>query len=467
MSARRGPRRPPPARHDRVRLAAAILLASLSGRSTHVEDRIAAHERRSGDDGSADWSAPERRRLRELVYGPVRLRARYDHLITLHQRRPQKIDPRVRAVLWVALHEICELRAPEFASVDQAVETVRAMGLGWTDRFVNGLLRSVLRQGVKSAFPSPTEDPLAHARLWLSHPGWLVERWKDRLGAEEMLALCAAQNRRPSLILRAAKGQRNAALEEMAAHQWEAHGLDLYPDAIQVDAALPPALLLAQLKTPVVVQDAAAQLVAPLVLEGGARKVIDLCAAPGGKATHLALELGKEGRVLALDSSPARSRRMVANRRRLELESRMDVAVCDGRWPAVRPGWADAVLVDVPCTGTGVLSRRHEARWRREAGDLKSLPELQVELLHAAIDLVAENGVVVYSTCSLEVEENDEVVDRVLAERDDVIEIGVGETIDASMRQGEPGATRMQTWPHRHAADGAFAARLRRTRRVD
>lgn len=451
-------RRPRSKSVDRVRLAAVEILERWLHGGGHAEDLVDAHEKRIAH-ASGEWSYAERRRLRELVFSCVRLRARYDHMIDL-LRDAKKPPPRLRALLWTALHEISDTRTPAHAAVDQAVEATRRLDLNWAGGFVNGLLRNVLRDGVEAGFPTVERDAVAHAATWLSHPRWLVERWSDLLGPAEMIDLCRRNNERPELHLRARPGRADALAAALAALEWETRPLPPAADALALVTRVPPALILDQVEEPVVLQDAAAQLVAPLLAEllGAGARVLDLCAAPGGKATHLAQLLGPAARIVANDRSRPRQRGLGASAARLGLAERLLCMVSDGCAPGLLPASFDGVLVDAPCTGTGVLARRHEARWLRHETDLEEMPRLQAELLGQALDLVRPGGVVVYATCSLEAEENDEVVDSVLAARDDVEEIGVGESLPESMRRGG----RMQIWPHRHGLDGAFAARLRR-----
>jgi 16S rRNA (cytosine967-C5)-methyltransferase len=185
--------------------------------------------------------------------------------------------------------------------------------------------------------------------------------------------------------------------------------------------------------------------------------VLDLCAAPGGKAAQLAERFSAPARVVALDAQFHRISRIRDTQRRLGLEN-LQLAAADGTRPPLRPANFDAVLVDAPCSGTGVLARRHEARWRRKPHDLVELPQLQRELLNSAVELCAYGGIIVYATCSLEQEENEAVVDAVLAEREDLMELGVPAGVPKELvREG-----RLRVWPHLHDCDGAFAAVLKR-----
>lgn len=447
---RRGPR------PDRVRLAAARLLDRWAGGQEHIDDIVASFERQLEE--GQPWEYAERRRLRELVFGAVRYKGRYDQLVELRSDRPRRIPRRLRAVLWVALHEICELSSPDHASVDQAVLVTRTVGQGHAAGFVNALLRRVLREGPKHGIPRPDDDPRGHAEHWLSMPRWIVDRWADRLGEAEMLELVEASDRRPRITLRVPPGEAGAALSRVHGLGWKAELSPWAFDAIRMLDRVPAPLLLAQLGVPAMIQDEGAQLVAPLLAGPGEEPalVVDLCAAPGGKGLHAA-QLLPGSRVVAADLSPRRLGPLRDAAGRLGTTN-VRVLVADGRAFPLAPGSADAVLVDAPCTGTGVLARRHEARWERDPDDIARLAALQRELLDAALWLVRPGGVVVYATCSLEQEENDDVVDSVLAARDDVEEAGVDGLVDAALvRNG-----RLMAWPHRHQCDGAFAARLRR-----
>ena len=449
-------------RVDPVRRIAASVLDAWQRAPRHVEDLVehAEHEH------AVDWTYVDRRRLREIVFGVARLRGRYDHVIATLSDGKKPPPPRVRAILWVGLHELMAMRSPDHAVVHEAVELAHVLRCGWAAGWINALLRRVAADGVDGFFPAAADDPIGHAATWGSHPRWLVERWAERIGTEEMLELCAANDERPVVHLRSAPGRREALRAALARNEWTAEPVAWAPDALALVTRVPPAVLLETVDEACVVQDAAAQLVAPLLADTlpTAARVLDLCAAPGGKATHLAQILANgvapsaAPRVVASDRVPARLATLGPTLRRLGLRDVVSVVAADGEAAPFAPASFDGVLVDAPCTGTGVLSRRHDARWARTPDDLRELPLLQTRLLGAALDLVRPGGVVVYATCSLEPEENDEVVDRVLASRDDVAEIGVGDSVPTELRLGD----RLQTWPQRHGLDGAFAARLRK-----
>jgi len=208
------------------------------------------------------------------------------------------------------------------------------------------------------------------------------------------------------------------------------------------------------------VQDEASMLVAELLGAQPGERIADVCAAPGGKATALAARVGPRGLLLACDLRPRRLRLVRDNARRMGLDP-VRLLAQDAARPALQPACLDRVLLDAPCTGTGVLRRHPEIRWRREEEDVMRMARLQSELLSAAADLVRPAGVLVYSVCSLEPEEGPQVVQGLLERRDDYILLepsGIApELVD---RQGE--RRYMRTDPQRHGLDGFFAAVLRR-----
>ena len=387
----------------------------------------------------------------ELVYGVLRLRGRLDHALARHASRPLgRVDADVLDALRLGAYQLMELDGvPAYAAVSESVELVkqsspRAAG------FANAVLQSLQRERTSLTFPPLASEPRAHLTSWGSHPEWLVERWLARFGAEESAALVAADNARPDLYLRllAADGP-----ERLLAAGIVAEPHPLARDVVRLAAATDLAAALATV--PAVVQDPAAALVVQYADTPAGALVADLCAAPGGKA--LALAAGARY-TIAADLSAGRLTRLRENLERVRsLAVRLDVGllVSDGRAPAVRA--ADVVLLDVPCTGTGTFRRHPDGRWRLQPRDLSLLVALQRELLAAAQQVVRPGGLLIYSTCSLEPEENEAQVEWFL---------NVNPDYSPAPTAAAPAAVRDGPWlrvlPQRHGADGAFAARLER-----
>jgi len=413
-------------------------------------DRAAERRFRDLDARARAWAL-------EAAYGTVRLRGRLDRRLRPFLRG-RDLDPVVRDVLRLGAYQLTEMGGvPDYAAVSESVELARSAGRGRAAGLVNAVL-----QRVASAPAGPPEysDPLREMEEWGSHPRWLVDRWARRYGVAAAAALVAANNRRPELYIRLVGIERDAARGALAAAGIEADPVDLDPRSLRLERGADPAAALDAV--PAVVQDPAASAVARYAAFPPGAVVADLCAAPGGKSFAL-LDLGAE-RVLAFDRSARRLARLLDGAARLGLRGgalaasargALAAAVADATAPAVRPG--RAVLVDAPCTGTGTLRRHPDGRWRLGPEDLASLAALQARILKAAAGAVGPGGLLVYATCSLEAEENEEQVERFLADRPD---FRLEPPDDPRWTAGP--RPMLAVLPHVHGVDGAFAARMRR-----
>ena len=390
----------------------------------------------------------------ELVYGTLRLRGRLDHHLSHHSSRPvHALDADTLDILRLGAYQLLEMDGvPDYAAVSASVDLAkrsarRAAG------FVNAVLQSLRRAPGASTFPSLEEDAVAHLATWGSHPRWLVERWVTRYGADAARRLTEANNSRPQLYLRALGEDVAAVAAALAGAGIGTEPVPLLPRALRMIAGSVPAALAS---APVIVQDPAAGLVVSFAGRVPSR-VVDLAAAPGGKTLALACDRPDPHRlVVAADVSARRLGRLRENVARLgSLAASVVAVVADGRIPPFRS--AGLVLLDAPCTGTGTFRRHPDGRWRVQPGDIDTLAALQVQLLDAAAPLVAEDGLLVYATCSLEEEENEAQVEAFLERnRDFVLEPGVA-VADVVGADGM-----LRVLPYEHGVDGAFAARLRR-----
>jgi 16S rRNA (cytosine967-C5)-methyltransferase len=401
-------------------------------------------------------AARDRALATELVYGVTRLQGALDaELEPLLRRRLGDLDPPVRAILRLGLYQLRHLdRIPAYAVVDSAVELA-----GRRVRAAQGLVNAVLRRAAAS--PAPDVEP------WATHPAWLVRRWLERLGPEETRALVAADDARPSVTLRAnrirtdGEGLRRAlAAEGIAAEpgRW-------LPEAVRLPHGVAPRSLRLLREGACTVQGEASMLVAHVADPAPGSLCLEVAAAPGGKATHLAEWMGDQGRVVANDRSGARALRIAQAAHRLGLRS-VEVRVGDAR--ELPRDWAnacDVVVADLPCSGLGSLAARPDARWRKREEDIPVLAALQAELLEAAGRCVRPGGRLVYSTCTTEPEETVDVADRFLAAHPEFEPEDMRPRLPEGLR-GETGAggATLQLWPHRHGTEGFFIAAFRRRR---
>jgi 16S rRNA (cytosine967-C5)-methyltransferase len=444
-----GPLRTPIGGVTDSRIAAAETCADLRG----GDFLDSAFERRA-----ARLDARDRRWTQELVYGMLRCRAWLDTLLSSRVRGGlARLDADVTDLLRLGVYQLLYMGSvPAYAAIAQTVElTKRRHGIG-ASRLANAVLRRLDRdraEGPAGLEPPVPVDPLDALALRFSHPRWLVARWTARWGADETAALLRANNVEAPLVVRPygiVREQLEAMLEAAGVHVAES---PLVRDSIVLRSTAALTELGAYRQGLFFVQDPAATLVTQYACVPTGSLVADLCAAPGGKS----LELARNARlVVAGDRSLARLERLVANVRRVEARNVVAVAA-DGLAPAIRT--VDVALIDAPCTGTGTFRRHPDARWRLKASDLALLATTQRALLAAAATIVRPGGLLVYSTCSLEPEENDEQIETFLSEHPSwALEPPPENVVPAAVLD----AGRLRTLPQRHDIDGAFAARLRR-----
>ena len=397
----------------------------------------------------------DRRLAHEMAAGVLRRQQALDaRLAALVTRDWSKVPPRLQDLLRLGAYQLVVLdRVPPHAAVDTSVSLATEAGGPRAGGFVNAVLR---RLGAQPETVAPVVEPeaeLADAETLArrhSHPLWLVQRWLERFGPDETRRLLQWNDRRPRLVLQPAR-QSAAELER----RWKAAGIATEPapfGAGLVTDRRRPEELPGFTEGAFLVQDPAQALLAWYadLPEGAA--VYEAAASPGGKT----IALGREARiVVAGDVSRLRVERLAGNVRRAG-SGREHLVVADARWPPVRP--VDAVLLDAPCLGTGTFARHPDARARVTPEALGRIAALQKELLEHVGRVVAPGGLLIYATCSLEPEENEQQVDSFLARRSEF--------------RREPSATfpqalvsekgDMAILPQRHEMDGAYAARLRR-----
>ncbi len=417
------------------------------------EGRLADH---ALEREAAGLDARDRAWLLELVYGTYRLRGRLDHRISGRVRGGvDRLDPDVHDILRLGVYQLLTMGSvPAYAAVSQSVDLARKAGGAGAARFVNAVLRAISREGPDVwEGPDFASDPVGWLTTWGSQPRWLAERWVRRWGAEAARDLAERFNERPSVFLRPLDAAVDAALLRLAEAGIPADRVATEPASIRLGPGVDPAAALAVV--PSIVQDPAAGRVVDYAAFDDDAVVADLCAAPGGKAIVLAARAARIGGwVIAADRSERRLERVGETVRRLS-PLPVSLLVADGRQPALRP--VDGVLLDVPCTGTGTLGRHPDARWRIGPADLEALVALQRELLEAAASVVRAGGLLVYATCSLEREENEDQVEAFL-KRHPEFTCEAGPAPESMLDD----RNQLLVLPQRHGFDGAFAARMRR-----
>jgi 16S rRNA (cytosine967-C5)-methyltransferase len=402
----------------------------------------------------------------ELTYGTLRWQLELDRAIAAHSARPPaELDAPLRAALRIAAFELLHHpRVPARAAVDQGVELVRELGLARAAGYANAVLRRLSETRAPPPAPSKEADPIGHIAATTAHPRWLIERWARWLGAGEAEKLAAANQRQAAAVVRAA---RRRATREQVQEALRKSGIEsepgrYSPDALVLAPGAPPALDIDGHEQGLFqAQDEAAQLVSLYAAPPAGASVLDACAAPGGKACHLA-ELGA-GSVLAVDLHARKARNIEEAASRLGL-AEVRALAGDATLPLPGEGPFDLALVDAPCSGLGTLRRHPEVKLRRTPEDVDRVAALQARLLAQVSRSVKPGGLLVYAVCTLTPEESDEQVERFLAANPDFHpeRPPPGWALPAADADCLDEQGRLRIFPHRTGTDGFFAVRLRK-----
>jgi 16S rRNA (cytosine967-C5)-methyltransferase len=357
--------------------------------------------------------------LTELTYGVLRWRGKLDWVIQLFSKIPfKKIEPGTLNILRLGLYQILFLsRTPASAAVNESVElSKRIRGKGGAG-FVNAVLRSSIRQKDEILYPERDQDPALHISVVQSHPLWLVQRWVKELGVEETLRVCKDNNQISSLTLRTNTLKINRAdlIDTLRKKELNAVPSDFSGEGILLRDS-PPTSELPFLKEGLyILQDEASQLITSIVDPKPGERILDACAAPGGKTTHMAQKMVNRGEIYALDLSKGKLDMVEEICQRLGIKIVKTVKADAAASLPVPNGFVfDRVLADVPCSGFGTLRKNPDLKWRRGEKDIRRLSELQFSILGNLSAYVKEGGVLVYSTCTVFHEENEDVVERFL-----------------------------------------------------
>ena len=410
----------------------------------------------------AKLSDADRRLATELVYGIVKAGDTIDWMVSRYVNRPlAKISPVILEILRLGMYQLFFLdRIPASAACNEAVNLAKKYGHQGTAGFVNAVLRTAVREPQRTKFPEETGEETKHLALTKQHPEWLVRQWVKTFGWEETRALCDFNNAPAVLSLRAntLKMQRNALLATLRAANVKAEPSSWSPDGILCHAHGAMDDMAALREGFLQVQDESSMQVAPVLGPLPGEFVIDACSAPGGKTTHLAALMKNQGRIIAADIYPSRLVRVEENAARLGIGI-IETLCCDAREIGERYlGQADRLLLDVPCSGLGVLRRRPDARWRKIPREIAALPALQRAILAGAAPAVKPGGVLVYSTCTMQAAENEEVVTAFLAAHSGFSLEMTGQFLPLQKRN----EAMVQFYPQRDKIDGFFIARLRK-----
>jgi 16S rRNA (cytosine967-C5)-methyltransferase len=395
----------------------------------------------------------------ELVYGTLRRALALDAALAPHSRRAvAELDAAARVALRLGAYQLLHLGTPAHAAVGETVALAKRVEHGRAAGYVNAVLRSLARAPAAAPPPPLASDPAGHVAAAESLPRWIAEEWVAWLGADEALALARAMNEPAPLCARSP--ERDALVARARAAGLAADPAPRSPDGLLLQNASAAALARAAGGAPFQIQDEAAQLVTLFAagdLRGRRARVLDACAAPGGKAFHLAEILAPGSEVVALELHPRKADALSREARRRGLAVRVICADAARPVPGLEESSFDAVLVDAPCAGLGTLRRHPELKLRRVREDLARMAALQLEILRACARWARAGAPVTYSVCSLSRAEGPGIAGAMLAAGLRRAPPPPGFPADLLTPEGD-----LLTLPHRHGADGFYACRLAR-----
>ncbi len=391
-----------------VRAAAAKIVDAVTGAGRSLDDAIAEYE--------TSFPPADRSLLRMLGYGCIRHHWSLHGVIDRLLDRPlKKRDRIVRSLLAVGLYQLTDTRIPDHAAVSATVEAARRLQRPKHAGLMNAILRRYMRERELLAF----DDEQAR----YDHPAWLIEILKNDW-PKDWPAILAANNERAPMWLRVnrQRGGVEAYREKLAREGLEAMQLPGFDDALRLDEPVPISVLPGFDAGDVSVQDAAAQLAAPWLLDGRRGDILDACAAPGGKSAHLKEMAANSIDLTCIDVDPDRATRITDTLRRLGLDATIRVGDASKPGEAGESGAWDGILVDAPCSGTGVIRRHPDIKLLRRASDINELTRLQAAILSSCWASLAPGGRLLYVTCSVLAAENDGVVGPFLEAHSDARE---------------------------------------------
>ncbi|WP_114743725.1 16S rRNA (cytosine(967)-C(5))-methyltransferase RsmB [Falsibacillus pallidus] len=399
--------------------------------------------------------------LTELVYGTIQRKMTLDYYLDPFLKKKNKLDSWVLNLLRLSLYQIVYLdKIPERAAIYEAVELAKSIGHKGISGMVNGVLRSIQREGLPSL--DAIKNPIERISIETSHPLWLVKRWVDMFGEEKTRRMCEANLIAPvqSIRVNETKTTREDLLNRLKEEGYDVEESPLLSESIRSlkgnvahSKAFKEGLC--------TIQDESSMIVAyALNLEHG-MQVMDSCAAPGGKTTHIAEKLDQSGKVVSLDLHEHKVKLILQNAERLGL-SNIEGITSDSRKAGekFKEESFDRILVDAPCSGLGVLRRKPDIKYAKKEKDIESLQSIQHDILNAVAPLLKKGGVLVYSTCTVDQWENENAVKRFLSENKDFEPMELS-SIPEPLKPFANGS-QMQIFPQDFDGDGFFIASLRK-----
>jgi 16S rRNA (cytosine967-C5)-methyltransferase len=442
-----------------IRHLAVDILDQVQNKKYFAGELLDDYLEKNGLSGTADG-----RLLSHLIYGVLRFQGHLDWILAkLYRGDWSKLEESLKNVLRVALFQLkFSDRLPAFAVIDEAVKVAKNINPARSG-LINAVLRNYQRRGNEISFPSWEKTPAEYIAAFHSHPLWLVNSWIEIFGLKDTQALCAANNKMPPLTARVntLKISRDELQLKIAKAGFESTATTISPDGLIINKAVQPIQKTIFFQEGCIrLQDEAAQLISYLVSPQRTESILDICAGTGGKTTHLAAIQENDGRILAVDYDINKIEELKKETTRLGIsiitENHADLTV--GLPESLKEKF-DHVLVDAPCSGLGTLRRNPEIKWRTAAADLVYFARKQNIILQNASFAVRKGGRIIYCTCSLLPQENENVIDNFLRSNPDFSSCLPPKSIHPQLV--DPHGY-FKSYPHSHNMDGFFGVILKR-----
>lgn len=409
---------------------------------------------------SHQLSDQDRGLLTELVYGVIQNKLLLDYQLEPFIKHPKKVENWVKQLLRVSLYQMTQLdKVPTHAVVNEAVRIAKVRGHKGISGFVNGVLRSIDRQGVRS--PEDLTDPVAYLSIRFSFPEWIIELLIEEVGIEETENIAQSLSKRAKVSLRVnpAMISVDEVIEQLSEEGYKVRKSEIARDGLICDNGLPVQSELFK-KGVITVQDESSMLVAEAMQISGMDKILDACSAPGGKTTHMATYLEEsQGSIIALDLHNNKLSKVHENAERLGVSQFIETQVMDARKSSevFDEESFDKILVDAPCSGLGLMRRKPDIRYQKSLDDIFSLQKVQLDILNNVAPLLKKGGRMIYSTCTITLKENNEVIETFLRDNND-FKVEPVFTHKGIVELSEKGY--LNLYPHYFDTDGFFIASL-------
>jgi len=413
--------------------------------------------------GQEKLSQIDKALMTQLVYGVLEYKYTIDWIVTKFSSiKINRISIPILNIIRMGIYQLLYLdKIPDYSAVNESVSLAKKFGHSGSVKFVNGILRTVSREKDNIQFPSKKEDIVKYMEIQYSHPRWIVEKLLNQYGSQVTEDILRSNNQKNNLTLRVntIKTNRISLIETLLKKGWTVFEGDL-EESIIVDKGINIFDSEEFKKGLFFVQDQSSMLVSKVLDPKPGQMVIDCCSAPGGKSTHMAQLMENRGKIIARDIYKHKLNLILDNCNKLSIDI-VDTQLFDAmKLDASMDGKADAVLVDAPCSGLGIISKKPEIKWNKNADDIEAISKLQLKILETNSSLVKKNGVLVYSTCTILDQENHNVMKEFLDRNKNFKTVDISNYIRESVYSQTSTDGYIQILQTRENFDGFFIAKM-------